>query len=88
MIITDIILSMFIIFIKPHVISPFMFFYTFIRFCTNAACVLNVCCSLIKILNNGFILLSGCCDVIIKEMGVIGVKQGHLSAGKQGVFQI
>ena len=46
-------------------------------FCTNAACVTNICRSLIKILNNHFILLSGCWDVIIKEMGFIVVRESH-----------
>ena len=41
-----------------------MFLYTFI-----AACVLNICRSCIKIPNSPFILLSGCCDVTIKETG-------------------
>ena len=33
--------------------------YAFIEFCPNAVCVLNICCSPIKILNNHFILLLG-----------------------------
>ena len=35
-----------------------MFCYACIGFCTNAACVVNIC-SLIKILTNHFILFSG-----------------------------
>ena len=46
-----------------------MFCYAFICFCTHAACVLNICHSLIKILNNHFRLLSGGCNVMIKKWG-------------------
>ena len=51
-------------------ISNCMFCHAFTWFCADAACVLNICRSLVKLRNNHFILLLGCCDVL-KKWGLL-----------------